>query len=109
MVAGKKYLMHLVISGVNSGYEDLTATLVLEIFSTVGIIPITTVYFVSSGKKNTPTGNSFTQNIFAEIVVDGTLVTETFNLFAKVTNSKALATTVTLSGYYSLTEVGSIT
>ena len=100
MVAGKKYLMHLVISGVNSGYEDLTATLVLEIFSTVGIIPITTVYFVSSGKKNTPTGNSFTQNIFAEIVVDGTLVTETFNLFAKVTNSKALATTVTLSGYY---------
>lgn len=109
MVAGKKYLMHLVISGVNSGYEDLTATLILEIFSTVGVIPITTVYFVSSGKKNTPTGNSFTQNIFAEIVVDGTLVTETFNLFAKVTNSKALATTVTLSGYYSLTEVGSIT
>ena len=109
MVAGKKYLMHLVISGVNSNFEDLTATLILQIFSTVGVIPITTAYYVSSGRKYVPTGTRFTQNIFAEIVIDGTLVTESFNLFAKVTNSEALATTVTLSGYYSLTEVGSIT
>jgi hypothetical protein len=109
LVAGKKYLMHLVISGVNSGFEDLTATLILQIFSTVGVIPITTAYYVSSGRKYVSTGTRFTQNIFAEIAIDGTLVTEPFNLYAKVTNSETLATTVTLSGYYSLTEVGSIT
>ena len=109
MVAGKKYLMHLVISGVNSSFEDLTTTLILQIFSTVGVIPITTAYYVSSGRKYVSPGTRFTQNIFAEIVIDGTLVTESFNLFAKVTNSEALSTTVTLSGYYSLTEVGSIT
>ena len=109
LVAGKKYLMHLVISGVNSGFEDLTATLILQIFSTVGVIPITTAYFVSSGRKYVSTGTRFTQNIFAEIAIDGTLVTEPFNLYAKVTNSETLATTVTLSGHYSLTEVGSIT
>jgi hypothetical protein len=109
LVAGKKYLMHLVISGVNSGFEDLTATLILQIFSTVGVIPITTAYYVSSGRKYVSTGTRFTQNIFAEIAIDGTLVTEPFNLYAKVTNSETLATTVTLSGHYSLTEVGSIT
>ena len=109
MGAGKKYLMHLVISGVNSGFGDMEATLILEIFSTVGVIPITTAYYVSSGRKYVPTGTRFTQNIFAEIVIDGTLVTDTFNLFGKVTNSEPLATVVTLTGHYSLTEVGSIT
>jgi len=108
MSSGKKYLMHLVISGVNSNFDDIAATLILEISSTVGVIPITTAYYVSGGRKYVSPGTRFTQNIHAELVIDGTLVTETFNLFAKVSASEGLSSVVSLSGYYSLTEVGSI-
>ena len=108
MLAGKKYLMHLVISGVHSSYEDILTTLILRITSTAGVIPITTAYFVSTGKSFN-VGTRITQNISAELVIDGTLVVDTFNLYATVTATDDLATSLTLSGYFSLTEVGSIT
>jgi hypothetical protein len=108
MLAGKKYLMHLVISGVNSSFEDIGTSLLLEITSTVGVIPITTAYFVSVGKSFND-GTRFTQNISADLVIDGTLVANAFNLYATVTATDDLSTSLTLSGYFSLTEVGSIT
>jgi len=78
MLAGKKYLMHLVISGVHSNYDDILTTLILRITSTAGVIPITTAYFVSTGKSFNA-GMRYSENIFAELVIDGTLVTDTLN------------------------------
>ena len=109
MLAGKKYLMHLVISGVNSNFEDILPTLSLSITSTAGVIPITTVYTVSSGRKYVSPGTRFTQNLIADLVIDGTLVTDVFNLFATVAGSALINPSITLSGHFSLTEVGSIT
>ena len=108
MTAGKKYLMHLVISGVNSNFEDILPTLSLGITSTVGVIPITTAYTVSSGRKFVAPGTRFTQNLIANLVIDGSLVTGNFNLFATVAASEIVTSVITLTGFYSLTEVGSI-
>jgi hypothetical protein len=109
MLAGKKYLMHLVISGVNSNFEDILPTLTLSITSTAGVIPKTTVYTVSSGRKYVSPGTRFTQNLIADLVIDGTLVTDVFNLYATVAGSELTNPSITLSGHFSLTEVGSIT
>ena len=109
MLAGKKYLMHLVISGVNSTLSDFTTTLQLEITSSAGAIPITTSFFSATGKRYSASATRYSQNIFADVVIDGTSVTDIFNLTAKVILSDGIASTLTLIGYYTLTEVGSIT
>jgi len=108
MLAGKKYAMHLVISGVNSNFVEIATTLKLELTSTAGAIPITSAYFLSVGKKYV-SGIRFTQNIFADLVIDGSAVTDPFDLIATVSATDVLASTVTLSGYFTLTEIGSIT
>jgi hypothetical protein len=109
MAAGKKYLMHLNISGVRNGFVEIDTTLVLEIFSTEGVIPITSAYSVSMGKKFTGAGTSYSENILAELIIDGSLVTNPFNLFVKVSATDGITYVVTLNGFFSLTEVGSIT
>jgi hypothetical protein len=107
--AGKKYLMHLNISGSRTGYADLDTTFVLEVFSTAGVIPITSAYSVSSGKKFTLAGTSYSQNIHADLIIDASLVTSPFNLYVKVKATDAISYTVSLNGFFTLTEVGSIT
>ena len=109
MAAGKKYLMHLNISGVRNGFVEIDTTLVLEIFSTEGVIPITSAYSVSMGKKFTGAGTSYSENILADLIIDGSLVTNPFNLFVKVSATDGITYDVTLNGFFSLTEVGSIT
>jgi hypothetical protein len=107
--AGKKYLMHLNISGFRSGSTEIDTTLVLEVFSTAGVIPITSAYSVSSGKKFAEGGTSYSENIHADLIIDGTLVTNPFNLFVKVSAAEMINYVVTLNGFFTLTEVGSIT
>jgi hypothetical protein len=107
--AGKKYLMHLNISGFRSGFTALDTTLILEVFSTVGVIPITSAYSVSTGKKFTAGSTTNSENIHADLIIDGSLVTNPFNLFVKVSASDAISYVVTLNGFFTLTEVGSIT
>ena len=107
--AGGKYLMHLNISGYSTSSSDLDSTLALEVFSTAGAIPITCAYSVSSGKKFTGGATSFSQNIIADLLIDGSLVTNTFDLYVKVSATEMISYTVTLNGYFSYTEVGSIT
>ena len=109
MIAGKKYLMHLNISGFRNGFVEMDTTLVLEIFSTAGVIPITSAYSVSMGKKFTGAGTSYSENIIADLIIDGSLVTDPFNLFVKVSATDGITYEVTLNGFFSLTEVGSIT
>ena len=109
MLAGKKYLMHLVISGVNSTLTDFTTTLQLEITASAGAIPISTSFFSTTGKRYAASATRYSQNIFADVIIDGTLVTDVFNLTAKVILSDGIGSTLTLIGYYTLTEVGSIT
>ena len=106
--AGKKYLMHLNISGFRSGFTALDTTLILEVFSTVGVIPITSAYSVSTGKKFTAGSTTNSENIHADLIIDGSLVTNPFNLFVKVSASDAISYVVTLNGFFTLTEVGSI-
>jgi hypothetical protein len=107
--AGKKYLMHLNISGFRSGFTALDTTLILEVFSTVGVIPITSAYSVSTGKKFTAGSTTNSENIHADLIIDGSLVINPFNLFVKVSASDAISYVVTLNGFFTLTEVGSIT
>jgi hypothetical protein len=109
MAAGKKYLMHLNISGFRNGFVEMDTTLVLEIFSTAGVIPVTSAYSVSMGKKFTGAGTSYSENILADLIIDGSLVTNPFNMFVKVSATDAITYEVTLNGFFSLTEVGSIT
>ena len=108
MQAGKKYLMHLAISAVNSTLADFNTTLLLEITSTAGAIPITTSYYSANGKRFATSATRFSQNVFADLVIDGTAVTSIFDLTAKVSLSDSIASTLTLTGYFTLTEVGSI-
>lgn len=108
LLPGKKYSMRLNISGTKASYGDLDTTLILEVISTAGSIPITTGYSVSSGKKFISTSTVFSQNIIADLIIDGTLVTNPFNIFVKVSASEPISYVVSLIGYYALTEVGSI-
>jgi hypothetical protein len=107
--AGKKYLMHLNISGFRSGSTAIDTTFILEVFSTVGVIPITSAYSVSLGKKFTGVSTTNSANILADLIIDGSLVTNPFNLFVKVSASETISYIVTLEGFFTLTEVGSIT
>jgi hypothetical protein len=107
--AGKKYLMHLNISGFRSGSTAIDTTFILEVFSTVGVIPITSAYSVSLGKKFTGISTTNSANILADLIIDGSLVTNPFNLFVKVSASETISYIVTLEGFFTLTEVGSIT
>ena len=109
MLPGKKYSMHLNISGSKESYGDLDTTLVLEVFCTAGSIPITTGYSVSSGKQYISPGTLFSQNINADLIIDGSLEISSFNLFVKVTTAQVINYEVVLSGYFALTEVGAIT
>ena len=109
LLPGKKYSMHLNISGSKASWGDLDTTLVLEVFCTAGSIPITTGYSVSLGKKYISPDTFFSQNINADLVIDGSLVISPFNLFVKVTTAQVILYEVVLSGYFALTEVGSIT
>ena len=109
LLPGKKYSIRLNISGSKASYGDLDTTLVLEVFTTAGVIPITTGYSVSSGKKFISPSTIYSQNIYADLIIDGTLVTNPFNVFVKVSASEAISYVVTLNGYFALTEVGSIT
>jgi hypothetical protein len=109
MLPGKKYSMHLNISGSKESYGDLDTTLVLEVFCTAGSIPITTGYSVSSGKQYISPGTLFSQNISADLIIDGSLEISSFNLFVKVTTAQVINYEVVLSGYFALTEVGAIT
>lgn len=108
LLPGKKYSMRLNISGSKASYGDIDTTLILEVISTAGSIPITTGYSVSSGKKFISPGTVFSQNIIADLIIDGTLVTNPFNIFVKVSASEPISYVVSLIGYYALTEVGSI-
>ena len=108
LLPGKKYSMRLNISGTKASYGDLDTTLILEVISTAGSIPITTGYSVSSGKKFISSSTVFSQNIIADLIIDGTLVTNPFNIFVKVSASEPISYVVSLIGYYALTEVGSI-
>ena len=108
LLPGKKYSMRLNISGSKASYGDIDTTLILEVISTAGSIPITTGYSVSSGKKFISPSTVFTQNIIADLIIDGTLVTNPFNIFVKVSASEPISYVVSLIGYYALTEVGSI-
>ena len=101
--------MHLNISGSRTGYADLDTTFVLEVFSTAGVIPITSAYSVSSGKKFTVAGTSYSQNIHADLIIDASLVTNPFNLYVKVKATDTISYAVSLNGFFTLTEVGSIT
>jgi hypothetical protein len=109
LLPGKKYSMHLNISGSKESYGDLDTTLVLEVFCTTGSIPITTEYLVSSGKKYISPGTFFSQNISADLVIDGSLAISPFNLFVQVTTAQVINYEVLLSGYFAFIEVGSIT
>ena len=109
LLPGKKYSMHLNISGSKPSWGDFDTTLVLEVFCTAGSIPITTGYSVSSGKKYISPETFFAQNISADLVIDGSLVISPFNLFVKVTTAQVILYEVVLSGYFAFTEVGSIT
>ena len=108
LLPGKKYSMRLNISGSKASYGDLDTTLILEVISTAGSIPITTGYSVTSGKKFISPSTVFSQNIIADLIIDGTLVTNPFNIFVKVSASEPISYVVSLIGYYALTEVGSI-
>lgn len=108
LLPGKKYSMRLNISGSKASYGDIDTTLILEVISTAGSIPITTGYSVSSGKKFISPSTVFSQNIIADLIIDGTLVTNPFNIFVKVSASEPISYVVSLIGYYALTEVGSI-
>jgi hypothetical protein len=108
LLPGKKYSMRLNISGSKTSYGDLDTTLILEVISTAGSIPITTGYSVSSGKKFISPSTIYSQNIIADLIIDGTLVTNPFNIFVKVSASEPISYVVSLIGYYALTEVGSI-
>jgi hypothetical protein len=109
MLPGKKYSIRLNISGSKASYGDLDTTLVLQVFSTAGDIPITTGYSVSSGKKFISPATIYSQNIIADLMIDGSLVTNPFNIFVKVSATEAISYVVSLNGYFALTEVGSIT
>ena len=109
LLAHKKYLVHVVISGVTSGGGDIPTTLNLAITTTVGVVPTTLWFFTASGKRFVSPTTRFTQNIFADAVIDGTLINSPFDLIATVTATDTLAVTLTLIGYFTLTEVGSIT
>ena len=108
LLPGKKYSMRLNISGSKASYGDIDTTLILEVISTAGSIPITTGYSVSSGKKFISPSTIYSQNIIADLIIDGTLVTNPFNIFVKVSASEPISYVVSLIGYYALTEVGSI-
>ena len=107
--AGKKYLMHLNISGSRSGYAEVDTTLVLEVFSTAGVIPMTSAYSVSSGKKFVGGSTSYSENILANVIIDGSSVTSPFDLFVKVSATEVIGYVITCNGFFTLTEVGSIT
>jgi hypothetical protein len=109
LLAHKKYLVHVVISGVTSGGGDITTTLNLAMTTTVGVVPTTLWFFTASGKRFVSPTTRFTQNIFADAVIDGTLINSPYDLIATVTATDTLAVTLTLIGYFTLTEVGSIT
>ena len=107
--AGKKYLMHLNISGSRSGFAEVDTTLVLEVFSTAGVIPMTSAYSVSSGKKFVGGSTSYSENILADVIIDGSSVTSPFDLFVKVSATEVIGYAITCNGFFTLTEVGSIT
>jgi hypothetical protein len=109
LLPGKKYSMHINISGSKPSYGDLDTILILEVFCTAGSIPITTGYSVSSGKEYISPDTFFSQNISADLVIDGSLVISPFNMFVKVTTAQTIIYEVVLSGYFAFTEVGSIT
>ena len=105
---GKKYIMRLNITGYRTSLIEIDTVLVLEVLSTAGVIPITTAYSVSTGKKFASSSTRFSENIMADVIIDGSLVSNTFNVFVKVGATDAISYVVTLNGYFSLTEVGSI-
>ena len=109
LLPGKIYSMRLNITGSKASYGDIDTTLILEVISTAGSIPITTGYSVSSGKKFISPSTVFSQNIIADLIIDGTLVTNPFNIFVKVSASEPISYVVSLIGYYALTEVDAIT
>ena len=109
LAAHKKYLVHIVISAVTNGGGDIDTTLKLAITTTAGVVPTTLWFFTASGKRFVSPSTKFTQNIFADAIIDGTLIGSSFDLIATVTASELLGPTLTLVGYYTLTEVGSIT
>ena len=109
LLPGKKYSMRLNISGSKASYGDLDTTLVLEVFSRAGVIPMSTEYSVSSGKKFVSPSTIYSQNIIADVTIDGSLVTNPFNVYVKVSATDSISYVVTLNGYFALTEVGSIT
>jgi hypothetical protein len=109
LLPGKKYSMHINISGSKASYGDLDTILILEVFCTAGSIPITSGYSVSSGKEYISPDTFFSQNISADLVIDGSLVISPFNMFVKVTTAQTIIYEVALNGYYAFTEVGSIT
>jgi len=108
LVAGKKYLMHLNISGYRTTYAEIDTTLVLEVFSTAGAIPITSGYSVSTGKKFVTASTRFSENIIADVIIDGSLVTNPFKIYVKVSATEAISYVITLNGFFTFTEVGSI-
>ena len=109
LLPGKKYSMHLNISGSKASYGDLDTILILEVFCTAGSIPITSGYSVSSGKEYISPDTFFSQNISADLIIDGSLEISPFNMFVKVTTAQSIIYEVVLTGYFSFTEVGSIT
>ncbi len=107
--AHKKYLVHIVISAVTSSSVDIPTTLNLVVTATAGAVPSSLWFFTAAGKRFVSPTTKFTQNIFADLIIDGTLIDSGFDLIATVTATENLAATLTLVGYFTLTEVGSIT
>jgi hypothetical protein len=109
LLAHKKYLVHVAISAVTAGGSDIDTTLNLAIATTAGAVPTTLWFFTASGKRFVTGTTRFTQNIFADAIIDGTLINSPFELIATVTATDTLYVALTMVGYYTLTEVGSIT
>jgi hypothetical protein len=109
LLAHKKYLVHLVISAVTSSSVDIPTTLNLVVTTTAGAVPTSLWFYTAAGKRFVSPVTKFSQNIFADLVIDGTLINDGFDLIATVSATENLAATLTLVGYFTLTEVGSIT